>query len=159
VVAVNSPLAPVVPGSAALPSFAGLSSYRNDRPLTRLYQPPPRREPQWLCSVRLVDAKGRVIDRALLPALGWNPGLELGWTLESHAVAVGRFGNPELWITAAGELRLPARFRRKVAIQPGDRILLAANPAEDRLLMFSPTAVDTMVMHKCQTTAPAAVIR
>src|SRR5882757_1260926 len=101
---------PVVPGSAALPSFAGLSSYRNDRPLTRLYQPPPRREPQWLCSVRLVDAKGRVIDRALLPALGWNLGLELGWTLESHAVAVGRFGNPELWITAAGDLRLPARF-------------------------------------------------
>ncbi len=54
-------LPPILPGeSPQLAAAPALTNYRNGRPLTTLYKPPPRHEPQWLCSVRRVDARGRV---------------------------------------------------------------------------------------------------
>ncbi|WP_280312767.1 hypothetical protein [Nocardia abscessus] len=89
-----------------------------------------------------------MIHTTVLPALGWSPGIELGWRRHGEAVAVGRFDPPELWITATGNLRLPARFRRTVGIRPADRILLAANPAEGILLIFPPAALDSMIIRQ-----------
>ncbi|MEW1739675.1 hypothetical protein AB0346_27380 [Nocardia beijingensis] len=92
-----------------------------------------------------------MIDKALLPALGWRPGMRLGGRLEGHVVVVGSFGDPELWITAAGDLRLPAVFRRKTGIRSFDRILLAADLTEGVLSMFGPAAVDAMITRELQT--------
>lgn len=139
-------LPPILPGeSPQLAAPAALTNFRNDRPLTTLYKPPPRHEPKWLCSIRRVDAKGRVIEKRLLPALGWRPGMRLGYDLEDHVVIVGRFDERQLWITAAGDLRLPARFRREAGIHTSDRILLAADLVEGILLIFSACAVDVMI--------------
>ncbi|WP_280345128.1 hypothetical protein [Nocardia abscessus] len=146
-------LPPILPGgSPPVAAAPALTTYRNDRPLTTLYRPPSRHEPQWLCSVRRVDAKGRVIEKTLLPALGWRPGVRLGYKFEGKVVIVGSFGGPELWITATGDLRLPAPFRRKAGLHTADRILLAANLAEGVLLMFGPGAVDVMITRERQTT-------
>ncbi|WP_159846642.1 hypothetical protein [Nocardia sp. CY41] len=146
-------LPPILPGASPLLAAApARSAHRNDRPLTTLYQRPSRHEPQWLCSVRRVDARGRMIDKAVFPALGWSPGVRLGYSLEDNIVVVGRFGIPKLWITAAGDLRLPARFRRKTGIHTSDRILLAAHIAEGILLLFGPGAVDLMITGKWKAT-------
>ncbi|WP_159989362.1 hypothetical protein [Nocardia sp. CY15] len=150
---VNHILAPVLPGRGPVAKVAGYAHVHNDRPVTTLYQRPSQREPQWLCSVRRVDARGRVIDRALLPTLGWCSGVRLGFRLEGNVVVVGRFGEPELWITPAGDLRLPAQFRRKVGVHTADRILLAADPSEGVLLMFTSDAVDAMVARERQAQA------
>ncbi|MET9029341.1 hypothetical protein ABZW96_27525 [Nocardia sp. NPDC004168] len=147
----NKILPPIVPSGGPLAAAPALSNSRNDRPLTTLYQPPSRQEPRWLCSVRRVDARGRVIDKALLPALGWRPGMRLGGRLEGEVVVVSSFGDPELWITAAGDLRLPAVFRRKAGIRAFDRILLAADLKEGVLSMFGPAAVDAMIRRELQT--------
>ncbi|MEU6188047.1 hypothetical protein [Nocardia sp. NPDC047038] len=149
-------LPPILPGgSPRLDAAPALINYRNDRPLTTIYQHPSRHEPQWLCSVRRLDAGGRVIEKRLLPALGWRPGRRLGYELKGAMVIVGSFGDPELWITAAGDLRLPARFRRKAAFHTSDRILLAAHLTEGILLMFGPGAVDQMITRQRQTAPPA----
>ncbi|MCC3332021.1 hypothetical protein [Nocardia abscessus] len=140
----NGILPPVLPAEPVPAPFAG----HDQRPLTTLYTPPSPHRPRWSCAVRRVDDRGRVIDTTALPALGWPPGIELGWRRHGEAVAVGRFGPPELWITATGNLRLPARFRRMVGIRPADRILLAANPAEGILLIFPPAALDSMIIRQ-----------
>ncbi len=155
----NHILPPVLPGGGPLAAVTGPTDYRNDRPLTTLYQRPSRHEPQWLCSVRRVDARGRVIERALLPSLGWRPGVRLGYRLEGNVVVVGRFGDPELWITAAGDLRLPARFRSKVGVHNSDRILLAADRKEGILLILPPVTVDLMITREWQTTPPSGEVR
>lgn len=114
-------LPPILPIGGPLPTAPTLTSRRHDRPLTTLYKPAPRHEPRWLCSVRRVDANGRVIEKTLLPALGWCPGIRLGYRIEGKMIVVGSFRDSELWITAAGDLRLPARFRRKTALHTSDQ--------------------------------------
>ncbi|MBF6206117.1 hypothetical protein IU483_18760 [Streptomyces gardneri] len=92
-----------------------------------------------------------MIDKTLLPALGWRPGMRLGCRLEGDVVVVRSFGDPQLWITAAGDLRLPAALRRKTGIHTFDRILLAADLTEGVLSMFGPATVDAMITRELLT--------
>ncbi|WP_174183575.1 hypothetical protein [Nocardia barduliensis] len=56
-VAVNDILPPVLPGQPVRAAF----TCHDARPLTTLYQPQSPHRPRWLCAVRRVDARGRVI--------------------------------------------------------------------------------------------------
>jgi hypothetical protein len=56
------------------------------------------------------------------------------------AGADGPFG-----VTRQGHLRLPAALRRGCGIGPGDRVLLAAEPAKGVLVVHPPAALDAML--------------
>lgn len=129
----------LVPTHAARPADGGLR-----RPLP---VPPLRGRPTpgVVYGVATVDRCGRLASRHLLRALGWPPGRRLEIrdaddVLVIHADPAGAFRT-----TGHGDLRVPARVRRRCGLLVGDRVLLAADPASDRLLVFPPTVVDAMI--------------
>ena len=48
-------------------------------------------------------------------------------------------------VTGQGHLRLPATVRRRCGLAAGDRVLLAAEPAEGLVVVYPPAALDTMI--------------
>jgi bifunctional DNA-binding transcriptional regulator/antitoxin component of YhaV-PrlF toxin-antitoxin module len=92
-----------------------------------------------------VDCRGRVADRAVVQALGWTPGTRLDirqtrGLLIIHADTHGVFS-----VTTPGHLRLPATVRHCCGLVPGDRMLLAADPDRDLLIVHPPAALDDLL--------------
>jgi hypothetical protein len=103
---------------------------------------PTRRSNTIVYGMSAVDASGRVADQHILRTLGWAPGVRLDiqqghGVLVVHATSSGMFA-----ISGQGHLRLPASARHRLSIEPGDRLLLAACPAEQVLFLYSPTTLD-----------------
>lgn len=99
----------------------------------------------------ILDCNGRIADNHLLRALGWDTSTRLdireqGGLLLITATAQGVFA-----LTRQGHLRLPATARRWCGLGAGDRVLLAAEPDQGRLVVHPPAALDVMVgwLHGC----------
>jgi hypothetical protein len=95
--------------------------------------------------VAAVDRCGRVAERLVMRALGWTPGLSLhiaeaGGTLVVHADPAGAFRT-----TGHGHLVLLARVRSWCGMRVGDRVLLAADPMRQELLVCPPAVLDAMI--------------
>ncbi|MGI8312993.1 AbrB/MazE/SpoVT family DNA-binding domain-containing protein [Saccharopolyspora hattusasensis] len=92
-----------------------------------------------------VDARGRVADQAVLRALGWTPGTRLA-IRETHGLLTIRTDAHGVFsITKQGHLRLPASVRHCCGLLPGDRVLLAAEPAHGVLVVHPPAVLDDMI--------------
>jgi hypothetical protein len=48
-------------------------------------------------------------------------------------------------VTRQGHLRLPAAARHRCGLHAGDRVLLVADPARQRLVIFPPAMLDTLL--------------
>ena len=91
------------------------------------------------------DDRGRIADRLVLRALGWEPGTSIH--VEVHggvAVVTAGPGGPSR-LTAPGHLRLPAKVRHQLGLRSGDRVLLVARPAALQLLLYPPAALDALL--------------
>jgi hypothetical protein len=93
----------------------------------------------------VLDRRGRLVESRVLRALGWSPELRLDigeadGVLVIHADPAGVFR-----MTRQGHLRLPARVRSWCGLVAGDRVLLAADPAQGRLVVHPPVVVDAMI--------------
>ncbi|TVT01813.1 AbrB/MazE/SpoVT family DNA-binding domain-containing protein [Amycolatopsis bartoniae] len=92
-----------------------------------------------------VDCRGRIADRAVVAALGWCPGTLLG-IREAHGLLVVRpTPHGPVSVTPPGYLRLPAAIRHSSQLSPGDRLLLAAYPSHDLLIVHPPAALDELL--------------
>jgi hypothetical protein len=92
-----------------------------------------------------VDCRGRVADRAVVHALGWTPGTRLD-IRETRGLLVIRTDTHGVFsVTTQGHLRLPAPVRRCCGLLPGDRVLLAADPNRDLLIVHPPAALDDLL--------------
>ncbi len=92
-----------------------------------------------------VDCRGRVADRAVMHALGWTPGTRLD-IRETRGLLVIRTDTHGVFsVTTRGHLRLPAPVRHCCGLQPGDRVLLAADPQRDLLIVHPPAALDDLL--------------
>jgi hypothetical protein len=92
-----------------------------------------------------VDCRGRVADRAVFAALGWLPGTRLD-IRESRGLLVVRLDAHGVFsVTNQGHLRLPAAVRHCCGLIPGDRVLLAADPRRDVLIVHSPAVLDDLL--------------
>ncbi|MEV6871452.1 AbrB/MazE/SpoVT family DNA-binding domain-containing protein [Amycolatopsis sp. NPDC051128] len=92
-----------------------------------------------------VDCRGRVADRAVFAALGWLPGTRLD-IRECHSLLVVRpDGHGVFSVTNQGHLRLPAAVRHCCGLIPGDRVLLAADPRRDVLIVHPPAVLDDLL--------------
>jgi hypothetical protein len=89
-----------------------------------------------------MDEWGRVADRAMIAALGWQPGDRLTLTAAAGVVTARRDPGGLVTMPAKPYLVIPAALRRRCGLRPGDRVLLAAFPALDALAAYSFAVVD-----------------
>jgi hypothetical protein len=144
----GTPIPPIVPRNmttAAAPAQAtGQMAPRTRRPLP-LAALGSRPTPSVVYRIAALDRCGHLAERSVKRALGWTPEQRLdiqetAGLLVIHADPDGAFRT-----TGQGHLRLPARVRRWCGLEVGDRVLLAADPTRDELLVCPPTVLDSMI--------------
>jgi len=92
-----------------------------------------------------VDGRGRIADHQVMTALGWLSGTRLDIRECEGLVLVAANRHGVFAMTSQGHLRLPGTVRHWCRLAPGERVLLAAHPAEGRLVVYPPAAVDAMI--------------
>jgi hypothetical protein len=92
-----------------------------------------------------LDCHGRVVDRRLFAALGWQAGTRLSIREDGGLVLIAADPRGVFCVTPQGDVRVPVAVRRWCALAPGDRVLLAADPEEGVLVVHPPAALDAMV--------------
>lgn len=95
-----------------------------------------------------VDCRGRVADRTVLGALCWAPGARLDIREAGGLVLVRRDDHGVFSVTKQGHLRLPATVRRGCGVVPGDRVLLAADPRRELIIIYPPVALDDLLAQR-----------
>jgi hypothetical protein len=89
-----------------------------------------------------MDSSGRVGDRAMTAALGWQPGDRLTITAAAGVVTARRDPGGMVTMPSKPYLVIPAALRRRCGLRPGDRVLLAVFPDRDALAAYSFAVVD-----------------
>ena len=89
-----------------------------------------------------MDESGRVADRAMTSALGWQPGDRLTLTAAAGVIIARRDPAGMVTLPAKPYLVIPAALRRRCGLRPGDRVLLAVFPTQDALAAYSFAVVD-----------------
>ena len=89
-----------------------------------------------------MDSSGRVADRAMTSALGWQPGDRLTLTAAAGVVIARRHPGGLVAMPAKPYLVIPAALRRRCGLRPGDRVLLAVFLARDALAAYSFAVVE-----------------
>ncbi|GFJ93089.1 hypothetical protein Prum_067310 [Phytohabitans rumicis] len=82
-----------------------------------------------------LDDRGRVADRALIRSLGWVGGTRLDICEVRGLVLVRADLCGVFAVTGLGHVRLPAVVRHRCDLAGGDRVLLAADRAQGRLVV------------------------
>ncbi|WNV84751.1 hypothetical protein [Umezawaea sp. Da 62-37] len=104
------------------------------------------RDGSMVYGIATMDEGGRVSERLITRLLGWKSGQSLDFSLVSDVIVVrchptGGFRVPRTMLCS-----IPAAVRRWCGLSPGDRVLLAAAPAQGVLLIHNMAAVDRMVL-------------
>jgi hypothetical protein len=120
----------------------GSSAARRTLPLPTV--PTPRTNSA-VYGLAAVDCRGRVADRAVVHALGWTPGTRLDIRENRGLLVIRTDPHGVSRVTTQGHLRLPATVRHCCDLVPGDRVLLAADPERDLLIVHPPAALDDLL--------------
>lgn len=129
---------PASSSTAAAP--AGLRSL----PLPKLASLP--RDAGMLYRIAAVDDRGRIAEDTVRTALSWHPGQPLHIAvLSSTTVALRSDPAGVFTLTRRGHLPLPTAARHWCALTSGDRVLLAAAPEHQLVLIHTMAALDAMV--------------
>jgi hypothetical protein len=91
-----------------------------------------------------VDAGGRIADRAVVAALGWEPGRRLEVRAVRAVVTIRAAVAGSACVSSQGYLRLPAVVRRLCGLGPGDRVLLVADPQKRMVRVYPPATLDRL---------------
>jgi hypothetical protein len=95
-----------------------------------------------------VDRRDRAADHVVVQALGWQPGTRLDIRETRGLLVVRADAHGVFSVTKQGHLRLPAPVRHCCGLVPGDRVLLAADPERDLLVVHPPAALDAMLAQR-----------
>jgi bifunctional DNA-binding transcriptional regulator/antitoxin component of YhaV-PrlF toxin-antitoxin module len=134
-------IAPVIPSSAAARPARAPAAARA-LPLTVPPVRPPVLARDVVYGLARVDRSGRVADRSVTSALGWRGGDRLTLTAEAGVVVIRRDPSGLVTLPPRSCVPIPAALRRRCGLLSGDRVLLAAVPAEDTLTAYSLAVVD-----------------
>jgi hypothetical protein len=139
------PLAPVIPSSAVTSARQrARSAAGRPLPLARPV-PVPSAPEDVVYGIGRIDASGRIADRAVISALGWLSGDRLTLTADAGVVTARRDPGGMITLQGRAYIAVPATLRRRCGLEPGDRVLLAALPAEDTLAAYSLAVVDQAI--------------
>ena len=75
-------------------------------------------------------------------ALGWQGGDRLTLTADAGVVTARRDPGGMITLPHCAYIAIPAALRRRCGLRPGDRVLLAAVPADNTLAVYSLAVVD-----------------
>ena len=89
-----------------------------------------------------IDESGRVADRNMTGALGWQRGDRLTFTAAAGVVVARRDPTGMVTMSAKPYLVIPAALRHRCGLRAGDHVLLAASPGEDTLTAYSFAVLD-----------------
>lgn len=100
-----------------------------------------------------LDAGGRITARATVARLRWVAGDRIGFTVRDGLIVATADPGGQRSLREHGLLRLPVAVRRACRLEVGDRILLAALPARQRLIIHPPATLETLtaVLHDTVT--------
>jgi hypothetical protein len=139
------PLAPVIPSShASAARRRARSVAARPLPLARAEAAPHPPE-DVVYGIGCIDASGRIADRAVISALGWQGGDLLTLTADAGVVTARRDPGRMVPVPLRAYIALPAALRRRCGLLPGDRVLLAAAPSADTLTAYSLAVVDQAI--------------
>lgn len=94
-----------------------------------------------------IDDRGRIADRVVLRALGWSAGRRLVIDESWGLLVIFPDASAPAQVTGQGHLRVPATLRHRCGLRSGDRVLLAADPEQHRLVVYPSTALDALLSH------------
>jgi len=120
----------------------GSASSRRALPVARLG---PLRARSTVYGLATIDCNGRLAETTVIRALGWAPGTRLDIHERGGLVLVVADRQGVFHMTGQGHVRLPATVRHWCALVPGDRVLLAADPDQGRLVVHPPAVLDAMI--------------
>jgi hypothetical protein len=92
-----------------------------------------------------IDTWGVVSNRDTIQALGWTPGDHLQIALVGRSVVVHRDPAGAFAMGPKPYLVLPAMVRHRSGVRPGERVLVAADPHHDVLVVHPLAALDVMI--------------
>jgi hypothetical protein len=120
---------------------------RTPQPLPELPAPHlPATEPEMLMlGMAHLDGSGRIHDRTILTALDWHPGQRVDITSMYDTIVVHGASTGLHIIGARGDLTLPAAARTLCGIPAGSRVVLAAIPSENLLLVHPPATIASLL--------------
>ena len=98
-----------------------------------------------LYGIGRIDASGRIADRAVTSALGWQGGDRLTLTAEAGVITARRDPGGMITLPGRAYIAIPAALRRRCGLRPGDRVLLAAVPEAGTLTVYSLAVVDQAI--------------
>lgn len=105
---------------------------------------PPSSSAPYVAMAR-VDASGRVQTRDPVDLLGWSRGDALLVTVLETSAVFQRRPDGAVAMTAKPYVVIPAPVRARCFLHAGARVLVAADPAQDVLVVHSPAAVERML--------------
>ncbi|MBF6211875.1 hypothetical protein IU433_22315 [Nocardia puris] len=98
----------------------------------------------------LVNYAGRIAERSVLSSLGWEAGTPIHIEpVLPDVILVTSPSDGVYAIARNGQLPIPARIRRAARVRIGHRVLLAAHPDQNRLIIVCQNAFDTLVAGIC----------
>lgn len=92
-----------------------------------------------------LDWSGRLHQRALLQTLGWEPGDTLDLTVIDTAILLAASPTGLHTLGPSMELTIPAAARRLCGIADGSRVLLAASPTQQLLVLHTETTITALM--------------
>jgi AbrB family looped-hinge helix DNA binding protein len=90
-----------------------------------------------LYGIGRIDASGRIADQSVITAMGWRGGDLLTLTADAGVVTARRDPGGMVAIPRRGYIAIPAALRLRCGLKPGDRVLVAATPADETLTAYS----------------------
>jgi hypothetical protein len=92
-----------------------------------------------------VDQWGRVVARAAMDCLGWQPDTQLRAREQAGLIHFTADPAGTVTVTAHGQLRVPVGLRRWCQLEAGTQILIVADPLVRHLVIHPMPAVDVLV--------------
>lgn len=155
----SSPIAPVIPSSSHRP----LNRRQGERAARRLplATPLPGISPvrDVVYGLARIDASGRIADRAVTSALGWQAGDRLTLTAESGVIVARRDPGGMVTLQSRPYVAIPAALCRRCGLRARDRILVAAWLGEDVLAAYPLALIDQALRTHVPVTSAAGGTR
>jgi hypothetical protein len=110
-----------------------------------LPEPPITRTADTVYGMSALDRGGRIADRAAIDALGWTPGTRLHLDAHRTYLTLSATIDGALAVKDHRYLWLPAAARHRLGLRPSDRVLLAAQPQRQTLVIYPLAALDELL--------------